>query len=44
MQTWSLFTGSDIAMAVVGLAGLLSVVVVLFTASRKVDKRERGIR
>ena len=42
MQTWSLFTASDLALAVLGVLGLLSVVVVLRTAGRNVDIRERS--
>ncbi len=44
METWSLFTASDLALAVLGMLGLLSVGVVLRTASRNVDTRERNIR
>ncbi len=44
METWSLFTSSDIVVAGVGMLGLLSVAIVLSTAFRKVDKRERNIR
>ena len=44
MQTWNLFTGTDLALAVVGLLGLLSVVVVLRTATRNVDTLERDLR
>jgi hypothetical protein len=44
MSTWSLFTASVLALAILGMLGLLSVVVVLRTASRNVDTRERAIR
>jgi hypothetical protein len=44
METWSLFTASDLALAILGMLGLLSVVIVLRTASRNVDVRERGLR
>jgi hypothetical protein len=44
METWSLFTASDLALALIGFAGLASVVVVFRTASRNVDTRERAIR
>jgi len=44
MQTWNLFTATDLALAVVGLLGLLSVVVVLRTATRNVDTLERDLR
>jgi hypothetical protein len=44
METWSNFTASDLGFAVIGLAGLLSVVVVLRTALGNVNKRELSIR
>ena len=44
METWSNFTASDLALAVIGLAGLVSVVVVFSTASSKVNKREISLR
>ena len=44
METWSNFSSSDVALAVIGLAGLLSVVAVFSTASSKVNKRELKIR
>jgi hypothetical protein len=42
METWSLFTASDLTLALIGMLGLLSVGVVLRTASRNVDTRERN--
>jgi hypothetical protein len=44
METWSNFSASDLGIAVIGLAGLLSVVVVLRTALGNVNKRELSIR
>jgi len=44
METWSNFTASDLGVAVIGLAGLVSVVVVLRTAFGNVNKREMNIR
>jgi|688.fasta_scaffold06243_14 uncharacterized membrane protein YuzA (DUF378 family) len=44
METWSNFSASDLALAVIGLAGLASVVVVFSTASSKVNKREISLR
>lgn len=44
MQTWSVFSSSDLALAILGMLGLLSVGVVLRTATRNVDTRERAIR
>ena len=44
METWSVFSGSDIGLALIGLAGLVSVVVVLGTAFGNVDTRERNLR
>ena len=40
METWALFTGTDIALAFVGLAGFVSVGIVLATANGNVAKRE----
>jgi hypothetical protein len=42
MQTWSVFSSSDLALAILGMLGLLSVGVVLRTATRNVDTRERN--
>jgi hypothetical protein len=44
METWTNFSASDLALAVIGLAGLASVVVVFSTASSKVNKREISLR
>jgi len=44
METWSNFSASDIALALIGLAGLASVVVVFSTASSNVNKREVSLR
>lgn len=44
MNTWELFTGNDILLAVIGLVGFGSVVIVLRTALRNVNKRERVLR
>jgi hypothetical protein len=44
METWSIFSGSDIGLALIGLAGLASVVVVLRTAFGNVAKRELTLR
>jgi hypothetical protein len=40
MQTWSVFSGSDIGLALIGVAGFVSVWVVLSTALGNVVKRE----
>ena len=42
METWSVFTASDLTLAVIGLAGLVSVVVVLRTAFGNIDTLERN--
>ena len=42
METWFNFSASDLALALIGMLGLLSVGVVLRTASRNVDTRERN--
>lgn len=44
METWSLFTGNDIAVAALGMLGLVSVVVVVSTAANNVTKREISLR
>ena len=44
METWSNFSASDLGIAVIGLAGLVSVVVVLRTAFGNMNKREMNIR
>ena len=44
MDTWELFTGNDILLAVIGLVGFGSVVIVLRTALRNVNRRERVLR
>jgi hypothetical protein len=44
METWNVFSGSDIGLALIGLAGLVSVVVVLKTAFGNVNTRERKLK
>ena len=44
METWALFSGSDIFLAVLGILGFASVFTVLRTASRNVNKREMNIK
>lgn len=44
MDTWNLFSGSDIALAVLGLIGFASVVIVVSTASSRVNNRELTLR
>ena len=44
METWSVFSTSDLTLALIGLAGLVSVVVVLKTAFGNVSKRELTLR
>jgi len=44
METWSVFSGTDIGLALIGLAGLMSVVVVLRTAFSNVNTRERNLK
>jgi len=38
--TWNQFGTSEILLACVGMVGLLSVIVVIVTANKKVNKRE----
>ena len=44
METWSVFSGTDIGLALIGVAGLVSAVVVLKTAFGNVTKREITLR
>lgn len=44
MNTWELFSGNDILLALIGLVGFGSVVIVLRTALRNVNRRERVLR
>ena len=44
METWSVFSASDLILSLLGFAGLASVLVVFSTASSKVNKRELIIR
>jgi hypothetical protein len=44
METWNLFSASDLGLALIGVAGLVSVVVVLGTAFGNVNKREINLR
>jgi len=40
MDTWSVFSGSDLFLGLLGAAGFLSMIVVVATASSRVGKRE----
>ena len=40
METWNLFSTHDLLVAVIGIVGILSVFIVLGSASGKVNKRE----
>ncbi len=44
METWSNFSGSDIGLALIGIAGFVSVWVVLSTALGRTVKRELNLR
>ena len=44
METWSNFTASDLGVALIGVAGLVSVWVVLSTAFSNVNKRELNLK
>jgi hypothetical protein len=43
-ETWSIFSHSDILLALFGGAGLVSVLIVMTSALGNVDRRERQIR
>ena len=44
METWNIFYGSDVAIGLLGALGLLSMIVVIASASSKVGKREVVLR
>jgi len=44
METWSVFSGSDLTLALVGLIGFASVAIVLRTAFGNTTKRELTLR
>jgi len=44
METWNLFTGNDIFLGLLGAAGFLSMIAVIFTGSQRMNKREELIR
>ena len=43
-QTWSVFDGTDIVLAIFGLIGFVSVVAVMVSASRSTGKREVALK
>lgn len=43
-ETWNVFAGTDIFLGLLGAAGFLSMIVVIFSASSRVDTRERILR
>jgi hypothetical protein len=44
METWNIFYGNDVVIGLLGALGLLSMVVVIASASSKVGKREVVLR
>ena len=44
METWNTFGGNDLFLGLLGAAGFLSMIVVVATASSRVDKREQVLR
>ena len=44
METWNLFTGNDIILGLIGAVGFVSAIIVLSTASGRVNRREVGLR
>ena len=44
METWNLFSSTDLVVAVLGILGISSVFVVFGTATKKVNKRELTMR
>ena len=43
-ETWNVFTGTDIFLGLLGAIGFLSMIVVIVTASGRVDKREKALK
>ena len=43
-ETWNLFTGTDLFLGLLGAVGFLSMIVVIATATGRVDKREKVLR
>lgn len=44
MDTWSVFSGSDIALALLGASGFFAMVAVIGTASSRVNQRELSLK
>jgi hypothetical protein len=44
METWNIFYGNDVVIGLLGALGFISMLVVISSASSKVDKRERVLR
>jgi len=44
METWNIFYGNDVVIGLLGALGFISMLVVIFSASAKVDKHERVLR
>ncbi len=43
-ETWNVFTGTDLFLGLLGAVGFLSMIVVITTATGRVDKREKTLR
>jgi len=43
-ETWNVFTGTDLFLGLLGAVGFLSMIVVITTATGRVDKREKVLR
>ena len=44
METWNTFTAGDLALALLGVFGLITVLVTMAAAQRNVLRRERALR
>jgi len=44
METWNLFSSTDLVVAILGILGIASVFVVFGTATKKVNKRELSMQ
>ena len=43
-NTWNIFTPADILLGLLGAVGFLSMIVVIVTATARVDKREKVLK
>jgi hypothetical protein len=44
IETWNLFAGNDMLVAIIGFVGVTSATIVIMTAFTNIDRRERNIK